>query len=405
MTVLFTLKYLADIAYYMIYAGFVGGALGLPDPMYRQVLAICAVALLCRALDRRRSGSLLRFLPLLPFPLLIFLPGGWKALLLMLPPIFYLIYSVWKRLFVPERGDTADIFSLLCKILPLPILLALLFRGAEIFKIFSFPYLLIFLFCSVLLLRLLRHDESVLRQRRFRILNVLELCAALLLALALFSPEFRWLVASSVSLLYHYVIAPILMALSYLFVALGWLLSKLFRPLSSKRLETVRPPDEDNDIRKKLLQAETGRNSEFLFHLLIGLAILLAAVLVFLLFRRLLARRQGRQEAVRSETRESLDTSPPAKRPLNRLTARTPEMQVRYWYRRFLLLSLSRGTALTAYQNTLQQLAESEGHFRGSKAQMDALRALYLPARYGENADRDAAKKARCLYNDLKKAE
>ena len=400
MTVLFVLKYLADTAYYMIYAAFAAGRMG-AGTLVLQALALVLVSLLCRLAAGRTQDRPLRLLPLALLPLLLLLPGGWRAALLSLPPALYLGWTVWQRLFVPERGDAVDSFLLLSKVLPAPLLLAVLFGGGETVRSHSFPYILLYLFCYVLLLRMLRHDEEVLRQRRFRVLNTLELCAALLAASALFSRQFRGAVAAAASLLYNYIIAPVLMLVSYLFVALGWLLSKILKPLDMSQREDPPLFETGEEELENLVEQQVGEGSELLYRLLIALAVIAVCVLLFLLFRRLLNRRRTVRETAGRESREAVDAPARGAKPLRRFGLRTPAEQVRYQYRKYLLLARSRGAALTECQNTLQQRRQAGEYLRAQDPQ-DALRALYLPARYGGEADKAAAREAKRLYEEIK---
>lgn len=403
MNILFLLKYLADTAYYMIFAGFLGGALSLPDPMYRQIFVLCVCAAACRLIAVRHPASVLRFLPMLGLLSLALLPGGLTAFVIVLPPILYLAYLLYKKQYFPNHSDLADSFILLCKILPIPMMFTLLLGGAELFTAFSFPYLIIFLVVSVFLLRILRHDETVLRRRGFRFLNALELGMVLLLALALFSDTARKLLFGGAKFLYHSIVVPLLILVSYVFAAFGWLFLKLRTLLRGENpTDFIEIKSAQENIRN-LVKPEEGTPSDTLFRILLALGIVLAAVLVFLLFRRLAANRGKRSAALGTETRESLDAPPPAAQRGVKRFAGSPPMKVRYWYRRYLLLARSRGAGLTEYQNSLEQLQETESRFIENRAALCRLRALYLPARYSERADHAAAAEAKKIYLSLRK--
>lgn len=403
MNMLFLLNYLSDTAYYMIFAGFLGGTLSLPDPMYRQIFLLCVCAAACRLIAVRRPESVLRFLPMVGLPFLALLPGGLKAFVLVLPPILYLAYLLYKKQYLPSHSDLADSFVLLCKILPIPMIFTLLLGGTEIFTVFSFPYLIIFLAVRVFLLRILRHDETVLRKRGFRFVNALEVSLVLLLALALFSDTARSMLFGGVKFIYHGIVVPLLILVSYVFAAFGWLFLRLRALLRGEKPTELMEIKSAQENIKNLVKPEEGVPSEALFRILLALGIVLAAVLVFLLFRRLAANRGRRFASAGTETRELLDAPPPAAQRGVKRFAGSPPMKVRYWYRRYLLLARSRGAGLTEYQNSLEQLQETESRFIENKAALCRLRALYLPARYSERADHAAAAEAKKIYLSLRK--
>lgn len=406
MTLLFTLKYIADAAFYMTFAAFAAGRLG-AGGLGWQTLLLCAAAPLCRLLDRRREP--LRLLPLALLLGLLFLPGGYVALLLSLPPAAFLGWMVWKRLFVLSRGDEIDQFLLLLKLLPLPFLFLLIVQQGPALRRWSFPYLMIFLFSSVLLLRMLRHDEAVLRQKRFRALNALEVGGAGLLAAVLVAPQSRHLMAETLRLVYRYLIGPLLMLIGYLFVGFGWLISGLVKKLSGLFTRQDKPQLTDKDPLaeqlKKMTEAADGRNSDLAARILIALAIAAAAVCVFLLFRRLLSGRRGERAADGTETRETLPAAHAGTRARRFPLARTPAEQVRRSYRRYLLFARAAGAQLNPCQNTLQQRLAAGDSVRGHGEEQTALRALYLDARYADRAGREEARRARALSDAVRRGK
>ena len=129
-----------------------------------------------------------------------------------------------------------------------------------------------------------------------------------------------------------------------------------------------------------------------------GLALL--AALAFILLRALSRRVARTDSPAGTDTRESLDDEAP--RPRAAPLRRGPADGVRRQYRRALLLLRARGGRVSPTMNTLQ--IEQQNETLADPDALRALRAVYLPARYGDReASPEDARAAREAVERLKK--
>ena len=92
----------------------------------------------------------------------------------------------------------------------------------------------------------------------------------------------------------------------------------------------------------------------------------------------------------------------PREKALTRLNARTPDLQVRYWYQQLLRKTRQEGGELRPAMNTRQQQDVETEVFKEAGL-VSRLRSLYLPARYKGQATEQDAREAKELYQKIKK--
>lgn len=400
------LKLLTDLCYYGVFAAFFAGVYGLEGSVLPQFALLALAGALCRMAERRFPQSLLRLAPLLLMPLAFALPAQTAGLVIVTPAALYVLWTVCTRRFDPSYYQCADQFRLELKILILPFMMALVFLQLKRVEQFSVPYLLVFLFGSVLLLRMLRHDEATLRQPRFRLMNGLTMVGLSLVCLFLSSTLFRQAVGMAIKGIWSVVSIPIFLVVVLVGGGLAVLIDFVmpddfhFDPVV---LEGLFPDlgEEGDQQRQEMLEAATETNP-VISYIYTALLILLAIVAMVLLFRWLAAKRTRSTQSESHATRYAAAPMQPREKPLTRLSARTPQLQVRYWYQQLLHHTRQEGGNLDAAMNTRQQQQVGETVLKDHDA-LSRLRQLYLPARYKDQATQEDAREARELFQQLKK--
>ena len=406
MNLVFFLKVLTDLCYYAIFAAFFASFYGLTGSILPQLAWIALSAALCRMAFHRFSAPSLRFLPLLLSVPAFWIPNSAAGLVILCPALLYAGFCVCTRRWDPSYYEATDQFQLALKILPIPAALAAVLLQLERIEQFSLPYLLVFLLGSVLLLRMLRHDEETLRQPRFRLMNGLSMAALCMVCLGISSPFFRQCVGFVLKSVWKVVSLPILLVT----VVVGGGLALLFDAVipddfhfDPVQLEGFMQPMENGEEQQKLQEmmgeVEPDPTVAYVFS---AIGILIAIVLIVLLFRWLAAKRRTRSVMHSNEMRFSAAPLAPGEKPLTRLSARTPAMQVRYWYQQLLRRTRQEGGTLTPSMNTRQQENVGTSVFKDHAA-LHRLRQLYLPARYADRATEQDAHEAKALYQQLKK--
>ncbi len=409
MTLVFFLKVFSDLCFYFVFAGFAADCFGQRELQFAPILALCLVAALCRMVWDKYPYTKRHRLPLLLLPAAFLLPGDPAGLAALVPAALYVGWSALSGRLHPDYYDAADHFRLELKILPLPFVLLAALQQLERIERVCAPYLLAFLLGSVLLLRMVRHDESTLRQPRFRLLNGLSLAGVCLVCLVLGSPWFRKVLLAVLEGAWRVISMPVLVVVVGLAMILGLLVDKLlpddfhFEPREMMEL-LGELGEEGQQQQQELLEQAPNQTSETAYAIFSILGGILAILFVIWLFRKLASGKRKRlyaQEGVQSRYAAAAMAS--KEPPLTRLTARTPAQQVRYWYQQSLKKTLDEGGQLHTRMDSRQQTGVTQEVFRRQEDDARRLRALYLPARYKDAATAEDAKAAKELYKKLGK--
>lgn len=407
MNLVFFLKIFADLCYYGMFAAFFASSYGLTGSLLPQFALLALAAAFSRMADRKRPDLPLRFLPLLLCPAAFLVPTQTAGLVILAPAALYVIFCCVTRRTQPDYFSVADSFFLELKLLIFPALMALALVQISRAERFALPYLLVFGLGSVLLLRMLRHDEATLSQPRFRVMNSLSVAGLCLLCGIMGSPFFRSLLGTVLKAAWKVVSFPIFLVLGSAGALLAWFLESV---LPDEPLHEPTKPDpleylvgQEELLPEDLLEqaAEPNRTVQTLIVILL---IALAAAAVFLLFRKLMASRRGASSAQLQTNRFSLGDAPQPSRPLNRLNARTPQLQVRYWYQKLLHRARDEGASLRPDMDTRQQSGVEQDVFAQNHPEITRMRQLYLPARYKNHATPEDAKEAKALFQQIKKS-
>lgn len=407
MTLAFFLKILTDLCFYTCFSAFFAGLSGLNGTILPQLALAAAAAALARALWAKKPGPI-RFLSLLLLPLCFLLPTEPAGRVILIPAAAYVLWTVWRQRFDLSYFSSADVFSWECKILPLPALFALVLGEASALERYSVPYFLVFALGSVLLLRMLRHDEETLRQPRFRLMNLLSLFLLCLAGAAVGSPWFRQAVAAVLKAVWNVIAYPIFWVVggvaAIVAFVLGGLLTRLLEGRESQALEQMMEMmmqgDEQGKETLEQVVTEPDPTRQMIFT---ALLLVLAAIATVFLFRALRNRRQSEPTQAGSQSRHRAEPLASGEKPLSRLTARTPALQVRYWYQQFLKKTRAEGGDLSPAMDTRQQTGVAQDVFSEKDGDLSRLRQLYLPARYKEEATEADAREAKKLYQQIKK--
>lgn len=407
MTLAFFLKILTDLCFYTCFSAFFAGLSGLNGTVLPQLALTAAAAALSRAIWKKNPG-LPRFVPLLLLAVVFAIPCETAGRVILLPAAAYVLWTVWSVRFDLSYFSSADVFSWECRILPLPALFALVLGEASALEQSSIPYFLVFALGSVLLLRMLRHDEETLRQPRFRLMNLLTPFLLCLVGAAVGSPWFRQAVAAVLKTAWSVISVPLFWVVggvaAVIAFVIGGLLTRLLAGRESQALEQMMEMmmqgDEQGKETLEQVASEPDPTRQMIFT---ALLLVLAAIVTVLLFRALRNRRQPEPTQAGSQSRHRAEPLASGEKPLSRLTARTPALQVRYWYQQLLKKTRAEGGGLTASMDTRQQTGVARDVFPEKDGDLSRLRQLYLPARYKEEATAEDAAEAKKLVQQIKK--
>lgn len=352
-----------------------------------------------------RGRPWLRWLPTAAAIPALIAPGNWPGRLVTLPMVAYLPLYLYNNRRAPDYDYAADRFRHSLIGMGAALLLSALFRASSWTR--GLPYLFLYFTLNITLLRLLRHDDSVAKSRRFQVLNLLGVALVCAAGFALSQPAILSALGTAWSWFLENVVFRLLALAAYAFqwvlYAVGWVFLRIFGPGTMDGGVPQLDAFGGDGLGTPLPSVEPRMLPAWVQWAVKGAGIALLAALTFLILRAL-SRRIGRAgTASGTEVRESLDAEAP-REPRLRLRPRAPREGVRHWYRQGLLLIRARGGRVTNTMNTLQ-IQQRNAH-AVDYAALDALREAYLPVRYGgREATREDVARARAAYERLKRAK
>ena len=377
MSLVFALKVLSDISFCLTFLSFILSMLG-GDSLFITVPVFTVALLGCGALLNKGT---LRFLPLvLLASAFLLVPADVKNYTALALPCTYIIFSVAKSGTFASRFDYSRVFSLFLRLfIPFLIVTAIAFRahlenGAVQFGV-------IFLLCAVLLMRMLRHDEEVLAQKKFGVMNTISVVAALGLIFVLSSPAFLSIAKTVIGAIYGYVLAPVVIAVITAIINLLWpLISRLDLSRMMKGMAELEPgepvmPDEFVET----LGVDAGIFAMIVKVLSITIVVLLCALIIYRVFKFLYSAR-GRASGSGISERRSVYI-PPLRPHIN--VGGGSGQQVREIYRRFLRMCSREGIVLEPYMTSADVEALSADKCN-KPADAAEIRNIYIDVRYGE---------------------
>lgn len=411
MILAFALKFLTDLCYFMFAVNSLSSCAPHSGLLVTSPLIIALAAYFCRFFSQEKflKYKYLRFAPLALTAACFIFTREIVDIVVTIPMILYLAYIVWRKAYLIGYEQSLARFYLCLKITLVPFLLMAIASNWDGLRNVMIPYFLFFFILSVMLLRMLRHNDRVIADRRFRIINLAEIVAlcglGLLLSGGYMVTALKWVL----NLLTTYIFRPILTAVVYIFGGVAWLFNEIFSGIDFG-IENVEFPDtgilsENMETEGlPLFEAEEAVNSNTIeliaTYVLISLGAILAIVIIVLLFRAFMkAGRRERHESFEG-VREDLDE--PEHRRAKRLT-RSPRDRVRNYYRKFIKLINSNGCDTDSSFDTrdISRAARSRFYDAG----VDELREIYAKARYTDGEiPSSQVSAARSAYNIIKKS-
>lgn len=395
MSLLYAISWLSDAMLYFGVLGWLGALGGGPDWLIGVPLLLAAsCALGFRFRDRKRlwlvppAAAVIAVMAAL---------GRISTRLLCLPPAVYLFLYMQANRTVADYYYAAERFRYTLLALPVAAFLAVTTQSSNWGQ--GLPYLFAYFALYIFLLRMLRADDSAVRSRRFRLMNIVSIGAVCAASFALSQPAVLAVLGVAWRFFANRILAvaagALLYTIEWVLYILLWLLSRIL-PLDDGGIAFPQFANM-NSLEEAYLPPEQGGAAMHpvarVLLLVIGGALLAALVLVIL---RALARQMGRvggsEEGDERESLREEDALPAA--PPFRARGGDPSQGVRYYYLRHLRHLKARGGDVRPTMNTLQLRDANAGSF--DPGALDDLRALYLPVRYdGRPAGPEDVRRAR----------
>lgn len=400
------LKALADLTIYDTFAAFVASYFRVDHLLFFPAMLIQALAFgLSYLADRKRGGGF-RFLPLLAVLAPVVFPFSGVPMafrIAQLPPAGYLLFLGIKHRYEPNWTRQAGLLSVFWKAYLIAIVfLSFLLGAAERVVQTMFPLGMMAFLILILLTRTLRHEPSVYLSPSCQLLNLLSVGALGGLSLLL----------GRGGELYRQLLSMLLGLFSYLLIPVGYVADGISRWLFSdigefneEWMQTVFPSATAQATQAPLPEAttpsgampsvvESGPDYRPLILLLVAVA---ATILLLRAVSRVKLVHRGRS-AIR-ETRGRTDRPAPRWEKDRQSSAVS---KIRAQYKKYLRLLNGRRVVITPSQTSQDINVVAQNVVSGEA--VDSLRSLYIAARYAGKADKDGAKLASELYEEIRRA-
>ena len=261
-----------------------------------------------------------------------------------------------------------------------------------------------FLLNAIMFMRMARHDESVLKQTRFKVMNATTLIGVIgaTAGIVLLGTEafltFIWRV---IGLMWSYFIEPVFRVIIWVFLVILTFIFQVFgldAPFDA--MEMWEMPELLEEEVFEWGESEASQMPRFFVVILVIIAIIVVAVLLWLLFKWLNKKNNDvfvGEDGVEEE-RFSLDGDEERKK---RWSRRSNENQVREVYRRFLAHVKKKGIDVPQHLTSYDVEGLVATKFESERS--NELRDEYVRVRYGEaEYTKDDVKRVKGLYKEFK---
>lgn len=411
MSLIFALKILTDLCYFMfaissIMSCFAHSGLLFTSPVFVAISAYFSAL----AVEKQPKRPYLRHAALAVCLGALIFASTAADWIVTIPMIGYLAFSVHRGRFGAGYDQTQDHFYMCLKIIPVVAILTVVAGNRDGFLEVMLPYFFMFLILTIMLLRMLRHSAEVFQDRKFRVLNTLEIALVCGLGYLLSSGYIMKAFKFAGTLCMNYVLRPIFTGLLYVFGGVVWLFRKLFSSVDIN-LEDVDFTELEEGLGQGVEAGEkeimdfyaeeaAKSDSQALTYIAIAVGAIVLIALVVVLFKILMNAGKRAESNSFGDMRESIadDNGSEA-----RLT-RSPRDRVRSCYRKFLKMCVRTGLDPDLNLNSLEVNQSMCKNFDSSA--MDGLRDVYIRARYSSDEITEAdVKTAKQMLDRTKKSD
>lgn len=417
MSVLFALKILTDLCYFMFAVSSITSKADHSGLLFTSPVIVAAAAFVSAMVaEKKPKRRILRLLPVLLCGAAFVFTKTAVDYVHTVPMIIYLIIMVWLGNYRVAYSTSLERFFLLLKVLPAVAVLTVVANNAKGFTAVMLPYFFLFLILTVMLLRMLRHSEDVAKDKRFTIMNTLEIGGVCGFGYLLSTGQILTVAKVLFSALMDYIVFPLMNAI-------GWVLSlipraagaiaKLFNvkldtpdigidlsDIDFSELQTGQGlPDEGDQAVMEFYAEEAAKGGgDTLKYVAIVIAAIVLIVMTVILFRVLMRMGRRNDDNQFADFREAITDEPGEER-----LGFSARDRVRSCYRKFLRICVREGLDPDLNLNS-RQVNQSMVKVLDNPA-MDGLRDVYIRARYSsEEITEEDVKVAKNMLGLTKKA-
>ena len=366
------LKRICDVCFYMTFANFAGLVLG-GDGLL-SALPWFAAACFGSAILVERGAF--KYLPMLfPAGCFFVVPINVPNLVVLIPICVYLTYTTPKTILRVEQDSYIRIHMRFIKIFFICFFPLIVFGMSAYLERGMLPYGIMFFALSSFLLRLIRHDETVLNDWHYKLRTIFSLSAIFAIGFII-SMEITFIIG----VIYFGIIVPIL---SLIIRALTWLLRGV-----EPRIPYFFPDFGDQSPMQAWMQddwLQVAERQHSIFWAILGYIIIavIISLIVYLLVQLFKKTVYKKSEESSNKTIESRTSITPMKKAARKQRSHKNN-QIREIYRKFLKHCRKAGIGVTPTTTSLD--IETLANKKFGMPQSRELRELYIKARYDDGA-------------------
>lgn len=281
-------------------------------------------------------------------------------------------------------------------------------------------YLIIFIISAVILLRTLRYVEFNKNSKKINELNMKFAAASIFLSLLLGINNVREAVLNAINAAYDFIARVIVLVFGFVGAIIGYIIlqaASFIRSLfESKKVvppiqmdtdtagEAVKGDNPIEKVEEIIRQFKEHKDSNVLIKVIIACIILYVIIKII----RTKTELSGAQEGF-VESREKLDRKHGFGGKITKgfsrmLRPKNFTEHIRFYYKRFLHISIMRGADINSKDTTMEINEKTESLYNGTT--LDRMRKLYIKIRYGgHDGDKNDSKEFRKYYDEIKNSK
>ncbi len=380
MTLCYFLKLLSELSLLFVVADCFLSVAAVGVESLLPAVICAAIGALAFWMEEKHSDKTKFLLLLLLLPVMLFGETFGTYLAIGLAAL-YVGLMIWQKRYYMDHDSQSDFFRIgMFVVGGLSIPFVLLMKMD-----FIAPFVLLYLMSGIFMLRLMRQDAAIFNETKFRVLNLLTVCAIVLLAVLVSSDWFLSAVGMILGKIYDILVVPIF----YVIYTCGYALYYLFIEIifaggygdTTKKLNIG--GGDMNSMLPEGIEEQLVDSTPFMM-LLKGVFLIVGILLVLLLVYRNSKGRSTRSNGNVHIARTSVTMIRPEEKIYSdRMPPREPRAAVRYYYRNFLRLCLSLGQEFPRHYTSQHIENVTAGNF--DRETLKSMRQTYIRARYSEH--------------------
>lgn len=402
MFLIFLIKNMCLLAFYFAYANmiFISPTNNAMILVYFTVLISLSISY---ALKFSKKYAKLKYLPLLGIVIALLLTKSITGIIGVIIPYIYMLYVVLKNEYHVNYYSFKDLFiNLFYAILPL-LLIVFLAKNIELFNKVSLQYVVIFIISGLYLMRTSRHGQEIINNKKFMMMNSLVIITTTIASIVLSTDAILNIVINAIKFLYSKILVPIVNSIIYvLFLPMALFFNKAEKYKEAPPAPFQIPENVEEEVKRYMME-DPSEKVFSIFAYIVALAFL--AFIIYALIKVFSVRKKKKLVDYPDGVKEHRSFLDDDERNKNEKQIFNKSInQIRYWYKRFLILCSKRKMSINGHDNSYTIYEKSSNIFVNHVEDLNNMKEIYRKARYDkEDIDNKDVKTIKNIYKNLEK--